>query len=328
MRKLAEQDLQRFQEDGYLVVEGVLDQVTDIDPIFDEYSRVLDELANSLFEQRVIDSTFADLAFCDRLIAVSQASGRSLGRYFSPTLPEGGILHDTPMHLGPAVFGLLTNPKVLDVVEDVIGPEIYVNPLHHMRLKLPPRAVPGAGDGLIGAVPWHQDSGVLQADADDAAVLTVWIPITEATVENGALEVIPGSHRGDRDVMFHCPAKIEIGFGPYIPDHMVAENRVPVPMKVGSILLLHKRVVHRSLDNTSENDVRLSFDLRYQRVGEPTGRPGCPGFVARSEADPDSALRDWETWAHLWLEARDQLAEDRVGIEHFFRWTESGLGCA
>jgi ectoine hydroxylase-related dioxygenase (phytanoyl-CoA dioxygenase family) len=169
---------------------------------------------------------------------------------------------------------------------------------------------------------------VLQPDADAAAVLTVWIPITDATVENGTLEVVPGSHRDDSHVMFHCPANIERGLGPAIPEHLIAQSRVPVPMTVGSVLLLHKRIVHRSLDNTSENDVRLSFDLRYQRVGEPTGRPGCPGFVARSQANPDSVLRDWEIWARSWLEARAQLAEDRVGIEHFFRWTETGVGCA
>src|SRR5579872_5797811 len=118
MRRLTEPQMRRFQEEGYLVVEDVLDPAIDIAPIFAEYDNVLDDLARSLCAQGVLASAFEDLDFCDRLIAVSQASGRSLGRYFSPTLPEGGILHDSPMHQGPAVFGLLTNPKVLDVVED------------------------------------------------------------------------------------------------------------------------------------------------------------------------------------------------------------------
>lgn len=327
-KKLTNADLALFEEQGYLVVEGVLDPVADVEPVFDEYGQVLDGLAWALHRDGAIPHPFDSLSFLPRLVEVSQASGRSLGRYFSPTLPEGDIANDTPMHQGPAVFNLLTHPRVLDVVEDVIGPEIFVNPLHHLRLKLPPRAVHGQGDGLVAGVPWHQDSGVLQPDADPAAVLTVWIPMTEATEENGALEVAPGSHKAEGDILFHCPADIARGLGPYIPDQMIPVNRVPVPMQVGNILLLHKRTIHRSLDNKTENEVRLSFDLRYERVGEPTGRPGCPGFVARSTESPQSVLRDSARWKEMWEAARDQLAKDAVGMDHFFRWVNTGPGCA
>jgi hypothetical protein len=321
-------ELSRFDEQGYLVVNGVLDIATDVEPVFEEYGQLLDGLAHALCAEGAIPHPFEDLPFLQRLVEVSQASGRSLGRYFSPTLPEGDITKDTPMHQGSAVFNLLTNPRVLDVVESVIGPEIFVNPLHHLRLKLPRRAVHGQGDGLVAGVPWHQDSGVLQPEADPAALLTVWIPMTEATEANGALEVAPGSHRAEGDVLFHCPADIARGLGPYIPDQMIPTNRVPVPMEVGSILLLHKRTIHRSLDNKTENEVRLSFDLRYQRVGDPTGRPGCPGFVARSNESPQSVLRDAAKWKNAWELARDQLAADQVGMDHFFRWLSTGPGCA
>ena len=42
---------------------------------------------------------------------------------------------ETPMHHGPAVFELLTNPKLLDTVEELVGPEIYSNPVQHVRIK-------------------------------------------------------------------------------------------------------------------------------------------------------------------------------------------------
>ena len=47
---------------------------------------------------------------------------------------------------------------------------------------------------------------------------------------------------------------------------------VPVPMRPGSVLLLHRLTEHSSLSNLSDG-IRWSFDLRYQPVGQPTGRP-------------------------------------------------------
>ena len=66
-----------------------------------------------------------------------------------------------------------------------------------------------------------------------------------------------------------------------------------MPLDRGSVLFLHKRTVHSSLPNVSE-EVRWSFDLRYNPTGEPTGRHLFPGFVARSRANPETELRDPE----------------------------------
>ena len=51
-------------------------------------------------------------------------------------------------------------------------------------------------------------------------------------------------------------------------------------MRAGSALLLHQRTIHSSLDNVTTDQVRISLDLRYQPIGQPTGRPAFPGFVA------------------------------------------------
>ena len=44
---------------------------------------------------------------------------------------------DTPFWTGPAVFALLRNQAILDAVESLIGPEIYANPVQHVRIKPP-----------------------------------------------------------------------------------------------------------------------------------------------------------------------------------------------
>jgi phytanoyl-CoA hydroxylase len=321
---LNQTQLRRFEDEGYLVVDDVLDPFRDFEPIWAEYEDVLDDVAASLCAAGAIRSTYADLAFAERLIQIYSESGRSFHQHFEPSLPQTGLRHDTPIHVGPAVFHLLTNPRLLSVIEDIVGPEIYVSPIHHVRIKPPERAVRTqvGHSALVAKTPWHQDNGVVLPEADDSHILTVWLPMTESTIENGCLQVIPRSHRGD--LLTHCPAG---PLGVSIPDELIARERiVPLPMCPGSVLVMYQRTIHSSLENTTATDVRVSFDLRYQPIGEPTGRPMFPGFVARSRAHPESELRDPCAWAQRWYEARAQLA----AREHptFNRWRADAPACA
>jgi ectoine hydroxylase-related dioxygenase (phytanoyl-CoA dioxygenase family) len=81
-------------------------------------------------------------------------------------------------------------------------------------------------------------------------------------------------------------------------------------MRPGSVLLLHSRTVHSSLENQTADQVRISMDLRYQSPDQPSGRPMFPSFVARSRSHPERELRDAAAWSRMWLEARARLAED------------------
>jgi len=322
MRVLTAAELSHFQEEGYVVVEGVLDPDRDIAPVLAEYGEVLDRIAASLQAEGILRSTYRDLPFRERLIQVCIESGRNFPQEFDISLPQTGIKADTPIHVGPAAFRLLNTPRLLDLAEDLIGPEIYSNPVQHIRMKLPKRAVATSGfNGLVSQIPWHQDNGVILPEADAASILTVWMPLTEATVENGCLQVIPRSHRND--LVAHCPTDKGVA----IPEKLVpVAQAVPLPMRPGSVLLMTSRTMHSSLDNVTESEVRISFDLRYQPIGEPTGRPAFPGFVARSAAHPDTVLRDPAAWARLWHEARARLAAQEN--PQFNRW-QAGVGvCA
>ena len=59
------------------------------------------------------------------------------------------------------------------------------------------------------------------------------------------------------------------------------------------------------------------MDLRYQRTGTPTGRPWRPDFVARSKANPESELRDYDEWCSRWVAA---LEENRGKVIKSHRW--------
>src|SRR5215217_911094 len=259
MASLTAEQRAAFDRDGYVIVHDLFDPARDLAPVIAEYETVLDRLATELHDAGELESTYADLTFSARLTKIYQESGRAHAQYFDFALPQGGVTHETPFWTGPAVFSLLRHEGLLDAVESLIGGEIYANPVQHVRLKPPERLVPKTehGSAQVIATPWHQDNGVVTEDADATEMVTVWFPLTEATVANGCLVVVPGSHRGE--LLDHCPAHggLEVPAKLFHP-----EEGVPVPLKPGAALFMHRRTLHSSLPNESDH-VRWSFDLRY-----------------------------------------------------------------
>ena len=161
-----------------------------------------------------------------------------------------------------------------------------------------------------------------------------FIMLDKATKENGCLQVVPGSHVGK--VLTHCPgfnpktgkkeSILNGGFGLSIPTtEFEDQNAMAVPMKKGDALFLTKKTVHSALPNISDA-IRWSFDLRYQPIGQPTGRDIFPGFVARSLENPDQIIKDAETWDDLWHSTRDKLSKEEQFA--FNRWDGDDIACA
>jgi phytanoyl-CoA hydroxylase len=321
MASLTEEQVEQFHREGYLLVEGLFDPEEDIEPITAEYTRVLDTLADELYASGEIASTYAELPFGQRLIEIYKQSGKVHAQYFDFSLPQTGVREDTPLWVGPAVFNMLRNDKLLDAVESIIGSEIYSNPVQHVRLKPPERLTPKDAEGRVqlGKTPVHQDNGVVLPEADQTDILTVWFPLWDATVENGCLVVWPNSHR--QGLLDHCPSH----GGLRIPGKLLNGKAKSMPMKRGDALFMHKLTIHASHSNQSEN-IRWSFDLRYNPIGQPTGRSSFPGFIARSRTKPAAELRDPEEWARLWLAARQTLAAEEMG--QFNRWSADSPVCA
>ena len=259
----------------------------DLAPIIQDYDALLDTLAARWQREGLIPSTYAGLPFEQRFARVALDAGKAginWIQYFDFSYPQGGLTADTPIHQSAAVFNLLVSPRLLDVAEKLIGPEIVVNPIHHVRLKPPEAEVPEAlRGGLTARTPWHQDQGVALPEADDTDILTVWLPITDATVENGCLCVIPGSQRSD--LVTHCP-----GYGGlHIPDSLLAGAPVPVPMAAGSVLLLHRLTQHASLTQ-HEHGHPLELRSALSARGQAHGAAGVPG-VSRPQPGAPRAGR-------------------------------------
>lgn len=321
MKGLTDRQLQRFGDDGYLVVEDVLSESVLAD-IRAEYERILERACSDLAERGFLRPLRA-ATFSRRYIeAMEQLDDMYLlYQHLDISLPLlSDLPEDVTLNTGPAVFGLLTHPGLLDIAESVIGPEIFCNPVQHARLKPPQRSLAGAAaDTNVAATDWHQDAAVIDPEGDETDMLTVWAAITDATVANGCLLVAPGTHRGERAP--HCPGKVYPS-DIYIPDPVLKGERIPVEMKAGDVLLLHKMTEHASLENQTD-DIRWSFDLRYQPIGQPTGRSCFPGFVARSQTRPESALTDHRQWTELWRDAKQRILSGETAMHFSGRWNKN-----
>lgn len=322
---LSQEQLDFFEEHGYLVIENVIDDET-IAAITAEYSELLDQIGAEKVTNGELPATFNDLSFSDKYLKLLHSEANFFDK-IDITLP---LANDFPpeatMHAGSAVFSLLTHEKLLDVVESVIGPEIYSNPVQHVRIKPPRKALPelAGKNSYVGTTTWHQDHGALLDEANETQVVTTWVAITDAPEEMGCLICIPGSHKRG-EMTDHCPGD-GIAAENFIPGKLLNTRKATkLPIKKGGVILFHQLTEHAALNNKTER-IRWSFDLRWNPVGQPTGRPAFPGFVARSQANPGSQLRDAAQWKQNWLDAKERIVSGRYSDQIFNaeRWEKNG----
>ncbi len=322
---LTAEQLEFFEEQGYLVLENVIDDTT-IDDIVAEYSELLNQIGAEKVAQSILPQGFNTLSFDEKYLQLLHTEDNFFDQ-IDITLP---LANDFPpnatMHAGPAVFSLLTHPTLLDVVEAIIGPEIYCNPVQHVRIKPPRQALPelAGKNSYVGTTTWHQDHGALLDEANNTQVLTTWVAITDAPVEMGCLCCIPRSHKKGQ-MTDHCPGN-GIAAENYIPGPLLnTRETVTLPIKKGGVILFHQLTEHAALNNKTDK-IRWSFDLRWNPVGQPTGRPAFPGFIARSRSNPASELHNPVQWKQNWLDAKDRIVSGRFNDQIFNaeRWVKNG----
>lgn len=306
-----------FDTQGYLVIEDVIDAETRA-AVIAEYAALMDDLYDGWYAAGHVPPPEPDMGFWDKL-DVAIRSGFDWYQPLDISLSHSDIRHDTPMHFGPAVFRMATHPRILDIAESLLGPELTSNPIQHVRIKPPQRRV-AAGEkrAHVISTDWHQDRGVTLESADQTDMITIWLAITDATVENGCLQVKPGA---EAKMLPHC-TMTQVGITEtYLPKR----DAVPAPVKAGGAVVFHPLTPHASLPNLSDG-YRWSFDLRYNVTGQSTGRDHFPSFVARSRAAPETELRDWRQWRKSWEDTRSRLAQGAHIPQH--RWPSDGPYCA
>lgn len=265
-----------YDEQGYLVLPGLLSD-QDLVPARGAMMEKVDEVAHALFEAGLVGDLLDDEPFETRLAALFESlSGEDFVAF------TGQSWRDRR----PGYFELLRNAKVLDVVESLIGPEIFANPVYNVRPKVPKVAA--------GEVPWHQDKSYWPG-ATSNPVITVWIALVDATPENGCLRIIPRT-QSEAVGGFHFETYSGTAYRELDEEQVgPLKNRArPLPVDAGSAIIFNDRFIHSSGPNLSAH-VRWSVDLRYQPADQDPMPQHGMGFLARSRAHPErvAGLDDW-----------------------------------
>lgn len=166
--------------------------------------------------------------------------------------PEDRVAKVFNCHVEGETRRVAERKDIVDAVEDVLGPDldcfqsqfIFKNP------------------GVIGQ-PWHQDS--LYFDFTRQPQVGVWVALSRATLENGCLWVLPGSHK--EPIHRHVPDRRPEANKGYleIVDHDFGA-RIPVPMETGDVLFFHSFLMHMSTDNVTDYR-RAAMVYHYGRAG-------------------------------------------------------------
>lgn len=308
---------EQLRENGYTVLRGVLDVEKDIQPLIDEYGVVLNDLIERGYAEGKLSHKYEGRDVPERLSKLVAETGDDFFDHLSIQVPFSNPSPDRPMYLHPRMFELLRSPRLLDAIEQFIGDEIAVSPLHITRIKPPEHSlsekVQQSPNGSISKTLWHQDLWAFQSDADETDALTVWVPMVPADDENGCLLVVPGSHRPG-ELSVHCKPTDERPNFKGIPDEIVPQERVTLPADPGDLVILNKLTQHCSLMNVSDR-IRWSFDLRYQPIGQPVGQGGRPAWIARSRQHPEREMTDVEDWRVMWRNIMAHESEHGV-VDH------------
>ena len=294
--------LAHFEREGWAIFEDVFDPERDFAPLFEDFERIANRLADEELTPEQREAWPPDGDLNAKLIHLAEYGGEIDGSPFDPSIrPTTVGTADRAPYLGKPAFDLLRHPRLLDVVEPFVGPEIYSCPIQHARIKVPERFLAG-GDALGRATPWHQDHAVQSREADDTEMITAWVALSDAMADDGCLKIAPGSHR--RGLAQHCPNPSS---GVHLPDGLMAKERTqPLPVRAGSVIVFSRHLMHGAMPNLGDG-VRMSLDLRYQHPDQPSGRGYLPGFIARSRSNPSSELRDHREWRRLWQQAHAKL---------------------
>ncbi len=215
--RLSDDDRARFAGDGFVHLRGVLDE-DEVAGLEEVYSRFL---------RREI--AVPDKDFCD----MSGAYGRAAAEYEIVNVM-------LPRRYHPPWQGNVLERRAASIAAQLRGDGLVLD--YDQLLAKPPQR-PG------GVFPWHQDLAYWPV-TPDTRTATIWLAIDDATLDNGCMRFVPGSHLEER-LRPHRPLCGDRGEAHALVAEVdpARDQIVPVPIRRGDATVHHERVLHGSGGN-------------------------------------------------------------------------------
>ena len=252
---LTSEQVDQYYKEGFLIVRGALSD-EDFAPLEAAYSDLLDERIRDFVSSGKLRDPAEGEGFSTRLARVAEQIP------VEDTDTTRALTADLDLMIArlPAVFEFFFNPNLLTPVESIVGPEITLSPIQHIRPYVPIR-----GDNQPGQVPWHQDQGVTKEEADASEIMTVWIPMVDVDPHSGCLQILPGiTSQGLLQHEAEGGTRIKPSFMPEVEPYDCIMQR-------GDLLFMSAFTPHRGQPNRSDY-VRWTMDLRFPE-NRHTNRP-------------------------------------------------------
>ena len=218
---IKEKDVASYRENGYLVVQNVLDAAT--------LARMRQSIAD---------------------LVVKAAGVKTHNEIYDlePThTPEHPRVRriKSPHKVDPLFLEVVKQPGMISVLKALLGKDIR---LHGSKLNV---KAPKYGS----PVEWHQDWAFYPHTNDD--ILAIGVMLDDVEHENGPLLVMPGSHRINKVWDHHLDGRFCGAMDPTQTPELDYSKAVPCVGKAGSCSFHHVRLVHGSAQNTSEKPRQL-----------------------------------------------------------------------
>jgi ectoine hydroxylase-related dioxygenase (phytanoyl-CoA dioxygenase family) len=262
IRPLSDRQLAAYGRDGYLD-GGPLLTAAEVETLCAELDRVIAERARADRPQPV---SIANLA-----------AGQALELWQIVNICQAS----------PAFAALVQHPRLVAMLRQLAGPGVGELRLWHDQIQYKP-----AGHGGVNW--WHQDAPYWPVLAPQDSLLTAWIALDDAALDNGCMSMVPGSHRwGDAIAHLHACGDRSRDFWRALGEDYAGEpvRVVPRTVPLGGVHFHHALTWHGSPGNPSARPRRAL--AIHVMTGRTRYQPSGPHLLSRFiTAAPGQAISD------------------------------------
>ena len=220
-RRVTDDQAAQFDRDGYVVIDELIDAAT-LEAVTSEIDRFEAKVEAFLKTQP------------DERVSIAEAGALTVTLHVAS---RSQVLRD-----------LVTSPALTDLCADLIGPDVnlYWDQAVYKKPEKPRR------------VPWHQDNGYTYVEPQQ--YLTVWLALTDATLDNGCPHVAPGLHRMGTLAHYYVePLGYECFADP-------PGGEATAPVKAGGAVVFSSLMPHLTGPNLTD-EVRKAYIIQYAPAG-------------------------------------------------------------